>query len=112
MVLLLPGLSLEEEACRRSAVINAIIAYCNIKKGGTLWVQRARGSTVRDPPAVNPLYKALEAAKVSVYKEKRPTICFVCLGNKKLPITERTQPFYTSGDLSKHFKRKHLRRVK
>ncbi|ORY04198.1 hypothetical protein BCR34DRAFT_491779 [Clohesyomyces aquaticus] len=51
---------------------------------------------------------ALEAAKVAVYKEKRPTICFICLGNQSLPADVRTHAFYTLGDLSKHFKRKHL----
>ncbi|KAF2193597.1 C2H2 finger domain protein [Zopfia rhizophila CBS 207.26] len=123
-VLSLPGSSLEEEAYRRSAAINAIIAYCNIEEGGTPRVQRARGSTVRDPPvavkregvelqeAVDPPDKALEAAKVSVYKEKRPTICWVCLGNEGLPIKDRIHSFYTPGDLTKHFNKKHLKKVR
>ena len=54
----------------------------------------------------------LEATKVLVYKEKRPTICFVCLSNESLPIERRTYPFRTPGDLSKHFKRKHLANVR
>ncbi|KAF2184253.1 hypothetical protein K469DRAFT_781538, partial [Zopfia rhizophila CBS 207.26] len=100
----------------RSAVINAIITYCHVVEGETPRVQRKRSSTSYVPPvesrqATDPSDKALEAAKVSVYKEKRPTICFICLGNGKLPIGQRIQSFYTSGDLSKHFKRMHLRRV-
>lgn len=30
--------------------------------------------------------EALEAAEVSVYKEKRPKVCFLCLGNEGLPL--------------------------
>ncbi|KAF2174840.1 hypothetical protein K469DRAFT_685226 [Zopfia rhizophila CBS 207.26] len=68
-VLSLPGSSLKEEAYRRSAAIDAIIAYYNIEEGETPGVQ----------------HKALEAAIHS---------------------------FFTLGDLSKHFKRKHLIFVK
>lgn len=61
-----------------------------------------------DSPKVDPDEVALEAAKVSVYSENRPKVCFACLGNDKLPTEMRTYSYYTSGDLSKHFKRKHL----
>ncbi|OCK87101.1 uncharacterized protein K441DRAFT_501355, partial [Cenococcum geophilum 1.58] len=53
----------------------------------------------------------LEAAKVSIYSERRPKIYFLCLGNKKLPIKEHIFLFYTLGNLSKYFKRKHLERI-
>ena len=51
---------------------------------------------------------ALEAAKVSVYNETRPMMCFVCLGNENLSVQARTYLFYNSGVLSTHFKRRHL----
>ncbi|KAF2197852.1 hypothetical protein GQ43DRAFT_466094 [Delitschia confertaspora ATCC 74209] len=115
-VMSLPGSSLKEEAPRRSAAINAIVAYCHIEEGRTRRVQRATGLVKYDETvrcdAVNPLVAALEAAKVSVYKEKRPTICFMCLGNEKSPIEKRIYSFRTSGDLSKHFKLRHLAKIK
>jgi hypothetical protein len=37
-----------------------------------------------------------------VFKEKRLTICFLCLGKKLI------KSFAKPGDLSKHFKQKHL----
>ncbi|KAF2184180.1 hypothetical protein K469DRAFT_580926, partial [Zopfia rhizophila CBS 207.26] len=55
--------------------------------------------------------QALEAAKVSMYKEKRLRIFFLCLG-ENLPIERRIQEFSTLGDLSKHLKRKHLQYIK
>ena len=36
---------------------------------------------------------------------RRPTICFLCFGEKLI------QSFAKQGDLSKHFKRKHLANV-
>ncbi|KAF2175019.1 hypothetical protein K469DRAFT_768193 [Zopfia rhizophila CBS 207.26] len=61
---------------------------------------------------LDPDEEALEAAKVSVYKEKRPRICFVCLGNENLPMKQRIYSFHASGDRNKRFKRKHLTYVK
>lgn len=50
--------------------------------------------------------QALDAAMLSVFKEKRPTVCFLCLGEKLI------KSFAKPGDLSKHFKRKHLRHIR
>ena len=49
---------------------------------------------------------------LSVCKEKRPTVCFLCLGNKYLPNAKRVYSFSTPGDLTKHFRRKHLSNLK
>ena len=56
--------------------------------------------------------EALEAAKVSVHKEGRPRRCFKCVGNPNLPIEDRVYEFGREGDVSKHFKRKHLQHIK
>lgn len=58
--------------------------------------------------AADPLKKELDAAMLSVYKDKRPRICFLCLGNEQLPMDRRVYSFKAPGDLSKHFRRKHL----
>jgi hypothetical protein len=114
-----PGVTLEEEVRRRNAAISAVMRYCGIEEGG-MHPSRPKRSSVRitlpgksqDDVRLDPNEEALEAAKVAVYKEMRPRICFVCLGNENLPMELRTYSFYTSGDLSKHFKRKHLQHIK
>jgi hypothetical protein len=113
-----PGLTLEAEICQRNRAIRAVTEYCRVEEGGTHPVRLQRSSGRITPPGkskddsqLDPFVQALEAAKVSVYKEKRPTICFDCLGNKKLPIELRIYSFKTPGDLSKHYKRKHLANI-
>lgn len=109
-----PGVTLEEEVRRRNRAIHAVTEYCGIEEGG-MRPSRPKQSSSRttppgkseDAPQLDLDKEAIEAAKVSVYKEKRPTICFVCLG-ENLPTDQRIHSFHSSTDLSKHFKRKHL----
>ncbi|XTI88991.1 hypothetical protein V2W45_1192675, partial [Cenococcum geophilum] len=56
--------------------------------------------------------KALKAAKVLIYSENRLKIYFFYLGNKNLSIKQRIYSFYTLGNLSKYFKRKHLANIR
>ncbi|TVY31730.1 hypothetical protein LSUB1_G007778 [Lachnellula subtilissima] len=86
-ILTLPGTTLEEEFSRCNASINAIVAYCKFKEAKK---------------------EALKAAILLVFIEKRPLICFVCLGRQGLEFTKRMYKFASPGDLTKHFKRKHL----
>ncbi|KAF1975817.1 hypothetical protein BU23DRAFT_597550 [Bimuria novae-zelandiae CBS 107.79] len=117
-VLTQPGTSLQEEVSQRNRAIRAVMDYCGIEEGG-IHLSRLKQSKGHVVPLVTreeelqcKVDKELEAAKVSVYKEKRPRICFVCLGNEKLPTAERTHSFHTLGDLSKHFMRRHLANVR
>ncbi|KAF2806475.1 uncharacterized protein BDZ99DRAFT_95771 [Mytilinidion resinicola] len=106
-----PGVTLEAEIRRRNRAIQAVTEYCGVEEGGMHPTRAKRRSVNVTPPAKSQIEldeEAFEAAKVSVYKETRPRICFVCLGNENLPTELRTYSFHTSGDLSKHFKRKHL----
>ena len=119
-VMTLPAMTLEDEIRRRNAAINAISAYCKVEEGGCDLTSRKRDLTntissianVEDDTrlliAAKPLHQAFSMAMQSVYQEKRPKICFVCLDNKNLPMSKRTSAFSTPGDLSKHFRRKHL----
>jgi Protein of unknown function (DUF3435) len=126
-IMTLPGSTLEEEIRRRNAAINAIIAYCKVEEGGAYPLERRarqtqptggvssmvfKKDTQAPPVAADPVNEELNKAMLSVYKEKRPTICFLCLGRETLPINKRVYSFSTPGDLSKHFKRKHLLRIK
>ncbi|KAH7119589.1 C2H2 finger domain protein [Dendryphion nanum] len=110
-----PGETQQAEIGRRSRAIGAVVAYCGIVEGRVLpsRVKRSHECVAtpgkgRDDHGPGPIAVALEAAKVSVYKEKRPTICFVCLGDESVPAEQRLHSFSTSTDLSKHFKRRHL----
>lgn len=110
-----PGPTMEKEMNRRNGAIRAVTLYCGIEEGGMNPVQKGRRSKNIALFAKSQLKteeKELEAAKVSVYKEKRPKICFLCLGNETLPLAQRIYPFGTPGDLSKHFGRKHLQHIK
>ncbi|KAF1949650.1 hypothetical protein CC80DRAFT_520408 [Byssothecium circinans] len=108
------GSTIEEEMARRNRAIRAVTLYCGIEEGGMNPTRRGGRSRNAGPPAKSKLEyeeEALEAAKVSVYKEERPKVCFLCLGKEELPLATRIHPFSTSGDLSKHFKRKHLKHI-
>jgi hypothetical protein len=118
-IMTLPGTTLEEEFGRRSTAINAVAAYCKFQEGGAVARPRKRLPTGRvsltlveepDPQlaAAAAEKEALGAAMLAVYQQKRPTICFMCLGEPGLPFNKRVYSFATPGDLTKHFKRKHL----
>lgn len=113
-IITLPGTTLEEETRRRNDAITAVAAHCQFQEGGAAArgrppIKRTSATLVRE---VNPQVeaaeaekKALDAATLSVFKEKRPTVCFLCLGEGLI------KSFSKPGDLSKHFKRKHLRHI-
>jgi hypothetical protein len=123
-IMTLPGTTLEEEFRRRNAAIDAVAAFCNFQEGGAAAAgPRGRPSTGRASPTpskeTNPQLRAAEAEKQAlsaamllVFTEKRPTICFLCLGEQGLRFEKRTKSFASPGDLTKHFKRKHLANIK
>ncbi|CCF41454.1 C2H2 finger domain-containing protein [Colletotrichum higginsianum] len=114
--------TLEAQYQRRDDAINAISAYCLVQEGCT--TRRPR------PVSKNSLSKTLshrsessplDLATLSVYarnKTERPRRCFICIGQAhSLPsgdprVDDLIQEFYSSNDLTKHFKRKHLSKMK
>jgi hypothetical protein len=56
--------------------------------------------------------QALRDAMLLVFTKKRTTTYFLCLGEQSLPFEKRTYKFASPGDLTKHFKRKHLAHIK
>jgi hypothetical protein len=110
-----PGVTLELEIRRRNRAIRAVTEYCGVEEGGMNPIRAKRRSGNVILPAKSQLEhdeEALEAAKVSVYQEKRPKRCWKCVGNPNLPIEDRVYEFSSQSDLSKHFKRKHLQYIK
>jgi hypothetical protein len=111
-VMTLPGTTLEEELRRRNAAIDAVAAYCKFEEGET---PRGRRPTEQPLPDSDPRAtdeQALNKAILLVFTEKRPLVCFVCLGQSSLPLENRIFSFASPGDLTKHFKRKHLSKIK
>ncbi|KAH8585592.1 hypothetical protein B0O99DRAFT_696323 [Bisporella sp. PMI_857] len=114
-ILTLPGTTVEEELCRRNAAIDAVAAYCHFQEGGAVSMPRewppAKGACSR-LVAANAEKQAVGAAMLRVFQDERPTICFVCLAEESLPFEKRVYSFASPGDLTKHFKRKHLSNIK
>ena len=109
-IMSLLGKSLKEEIHRRSETINAVARYCQLEERRISKNQRVSCFKEDDgtQEVVSVDEQALEMARNAVYKEKRPRICFLCLGNIHLDTIERTHCFSTPGILSRHFKLKYL----
>ncbi|KAI9763719.1 MAG: hypothetical protein M1839_006317 [Geoglossum umbratile] len=116
-VMTMPGTTVEEEFRWRNAAIDAVAAYCDFQEGGAVAMPRGRPPTQAKGAcpqlvAVDAEKQALNAAMLLVFTEERPTICFVCLGEASLPFEKRVYSFASPGDLTKHFKRKHLSNIR
>ena len=106
-------MSLEDKIRRRNNTINAVIDYCNIKEGRVYWRNHYQRQSrtdialskvkIKKDTKILEAAKALERAKSSLYKEKRPKIYFIYLGNKRLVISKRIYKFHTPTTLIKHF---------
>jgi hypothetical protein len=117
-IITLPGTTTEEEFRRRNAAINTVAAYCYFKEGGAAQLRvgpSTRRVSLIPSKETNPQLAAAEAEKQAlgkamllVFIEKRPTTCFLCLGEQRLLFEKRTYKFASPGDLTKHFKRKYL----
>jgi len=118
MILAPPGATLEAEHQRRNDAINAVTAYCKIEEGDMRGGRKRSGGrpkrAVIKRESPSPEDEALKAAMLSVYikdPKERPTVCFMCLGNEGAPLAVRIYSFSSPGDLTKHFKKKHLKKV-
>ncbi|KAH8807062.1 C2H2 finger domain protein [Xylogone sp. PMI_703] len=108
---------------RRDEAIDAIALYCTVEEGRVVPLKasgstkQSSGSSDPDPLPKSLLHTAMMSLFVKDEKE-RPRRCFVCVGmatslsSGDPRIEELIHEFYTSGDLSKHFKRKHLSKYK
>jgi hypothetical protein len=118
-IMTLPETSIEKELQRRIAGINAVTAYCGVEEGRSYsGSTRGRPATGGASTAVNnegqPLSgpaNPLSLAITSVKADKRPKICFLCLGNPWLAMDKRVKEYATPGSLSRHFLRKHINKL-
>ncbi len=117
-IMMLPEMSLKDELRRRNAAINAVVNYCKIEEGGAYrpkYYERHPKRSLdcgevktEEDTRILKAAEELKRARASVYEEKRPRICFICLGNERLPTNKRVKELYAPGGLTKHFQRKHL----
>ncbi|XTI86915.1 hypothetical protein V2W45_1235499, partial [Cenococcum geophilum] len=98
VIITLPGMLLKDKIYRRNNTINTVVDYYNIKEGRVY-----RLIKIKEDTKILEAAKALERAKLSLYKEKRLKIYFICLGNKRLIISNCIYRFYTLTTLIKHF---------
>ena len=104
---------LKDKIYRHNNAINTVIDYCNIKKGRLYWQNYYQRESkinitlskvkIKEDTKILEAAKALKRAKLSLYKEKRLKIYFICLRNKRLAISKHIYKFYTPAALIKHF---------
>lgn len=117
------GDTLEGQYSRRDNAIDAITAYCSVEEGPTIRRCHLQTKTTgspnerREPSEDSPLFLATLSVFIENPKQ-RPRRCFLCVGAAlSLPpddprVEDKIQEFYTSGDLSKHFRRRHLSQLR
>ncbi|RFU31196.1 hypothetical protein B7463_g5133, partial [Scytalidium lignicola] len=106
---------LKRQYQQRDKAIDAIISYCTVEEGCTMplkssgLTQQPHVSSSLDLPLKSLLHTAIMSLFVKNQKE-RPRRYFICvrivmsLPPDNLCIEELVHEFYTSGDLTKHFK--------
>ena len=126
-VMTLPVANLKEELSRWHAAIAAVMAYCEVEEGGPRQdcnthlhevlaspnssIEKRPNTTSQNTQAPRE-YDKLDKAMLLVFHEKRPTLCFLCLARKKLPLDKRVYRFETLGDLFKHFRHQYLENIR
>lgn len=119
MILAQPAATLEAEQQRRDDAIHAVITYCRVEEGDMVRGGKRSGGRRTVAPAIAEKIvsredEALRAAMLSAFIKQpsdRPTVCFMCLGNTRLPQESRTYDFSAPSALTRHFKRKHLQYI-
>ncbi|PKX91173.1 uncharacterized protein P174DRAFT_434229 [Aspergillus novofumigatus IBT 16806] len=115
----MPGSTVEKEYRRRIAAINAVTAFCDVEEGSPTRrpniTQKRRALDVLPsaPPAKRQESTSFEEQKTTLSqaiasvcikaRRERPNICFLCLGNPRMPERERVKDFGTPGSLGRHF---------
>ncbi|OCK97199.1 uncharacterized protein K441DRAFT_548392, partial [Cenococcum geophilum 1.58] len=103
VIITLLSILLEDKIRRYNNAINAVIDYYNIKEGRSKIDIAFNKVKIKEYTKILEVAKALKRVKLSLYKEKRLKIYFICLRNKRFIINKRIYKFYTLANLIKHF---------
>ncbi|KAJ5640364.1 uncharacterized protein N7484_008226 [Penicillium longicatenatum] len=125
-VLTMPGATIEAEYQRRINAINALTTFCGVEEGRptprtTQSCRRPAADDIPSCPAKRHkistdedheiiLRQAMESVRIKA-QDERPTICFLCVGNPKLPLEKRVLKHTTPGSLTRHFRITHVDRA-
>lgn len=120
VILTLSETLLKRKCQWRIMTIHTVMTYCDLKKGQPCSCDQhscsSKSKTFSVIQAADQAHSTinivLSQAISSIKMNKRSTICFLCLENSVLSIHERVVLFATSGSLSQHFFRKHVRKLK
>lgn len=102
--------SVEEECERRVEAIKALTALCNLQESRRSYLQARSAPKINDngdETSTTILHQTSLLESIPI--ECKPTQCIFCLGLEGLPIEQRLKSFHSTGDLKRHFQRKHLR---
>jgi hypothetical protein len=118
-IMTLPETTLEKEVQRRIVAINAVTAYCGVEEGRSYRVERpgrpagSVASTIvnAEGQVRSTSDNALRQAIASVRRDKRPKVCFLCLGSPRLSMDKRVREYVTVGSLTRHFLRHHVNKL-
>ncbi|KAK2042052.1 hypothetical protein LZ31DRAFT_624529 [Colletotrichum somersetense] len=114
--------TLKDQFKQRDNAINTVSAYCLVQKGCTRHRPQPQSKDLLPKtPSSGSEVSPLSLTTLSVYarnKTERPRRCFLCIGQAHclLPddpqVDDLIQEFYSSNGLTRHFKRKHLSKMK
>ncbi|KAK6840677.1 C2H2 finger domain protein [Apiospora arundinis] len=117
-----PAADLEGQYRRRDNAIDAVIAYCLVEEGCTVPRRQSALPKRGNPPKPSPSpANPVDTAMLSVFicdETNRPRRCFLCVGKACLLspedplVQELIHEFFMPGDVTKHLRRKHLRKLK
>ncbi|CAG8891316.1 unnamed protein product [Penicillium egyptiacum] len=122
-----PMLEIKRQLSGIGPTESSMAAYCQFQEGDTCRLPRNKRSEdpgkhveVHDQRQLeNEVMDStcqpetpLEIALRSAMKDHRPLFCFICVGQPDLDPPKRAQKFASHGDVTKHIKRKHLKKVK
>lgn len=109
---------------RRYVAVDAIVAYCTVEEGRTVQQRATQAPSIKgtlpgpdyDSPKNDPLFQAMMS--VFVKREKgRQRRYLLCIGAARRLESDDPQfagllrEFYTSSDLTKHFRRRNLKLI-
>lgn len=113
------SLSLEAEQQRRSDAIKAVQIYCGVEEGGTprgrkptkvkAEFQEVGTHSVKDRPPPSPTTALVSSTREHLEHADRPVVCFLYFGNPRLSLNRRTWRYNRPQDLTRHFRRDHLK---
>ncbi|KAH7163710.1 hypothetical protein DER46DRAFT_556459 [Fusarium sp. MPI-SDFR-AT-0072] len=116
--------TIEFEYRRRNNAILSVMSYCSVQESPLPPMARSKAITTKkdvsnlhDKTTKDTASSALGDAITSVFvknRAERSRRCFLCVGRATTlelsdpAIDQLIKPFYSAGDLSRHFKRRHL----